>query len=263
MEPAASPHCLNCTTELDGAYCHVCGQRADTERLTTKRLWGQVFEAFTDLDRGFLHTLKVLTVAPGLAIKDYLAGQRAPMYNPFRFYVLIAALTLIVLSTLNVDFADVSKDLNKSLGNADASAEALQFQEKINRWTQENMQTLQLILLPLFAFGTWFAFRKRLGYNYAEVLVLQCYISGYSSLVMSLGVPLIGLTPNPLVYYSVIGLCISLLVSIRFMAQIEGRLSLGVIWRSILGFLVYVILYLLFIVVVTSLIVAVVLMSKR
>ncbi len=101
--PVTSLPCLNCATPLTAAYCPECGQRADTERITSKRLWQQIFEAFTDLDRGFLYTLKVLTIAPGRAIKDYLAGHRAPMYNPFRFYILTAAALIIVTQLTGFD----------------------------------------------------------------------------------------------------------------------------------------------------------------
>ncbi len=262
LSPAADSSCLNCGTPLAGAYCHVCGQRADTERITNRRLWGQVFEAFTDLDRGFLYTLKVLTVAPGRAIKDYLAGHRAPMYNPFRFYILVAAVTLIALSLLDVDFVKAGRELNQSLAGPDQRPEAIQLQEKVNRWTQENLQTLQLLALPLIAFGTWFAFRKRLGYNYAEMLVLQCYTSGYSSLAMAVLVPFLGLTSNPMLAYSAVGLIVSLLLSLRFMVQLEGGWSLGVVWRTALALLAYILLYLVLIFVASTVAVIVALSTR-
>lgn len=260
--PAAVPACLNCGTPLAGAYCHVCGQRADTERITTKRLWGQIFEAFTDLDRGFLYTLKVLTVAPGRAIKDYLAGHRAPMYNPFRFYILVAAINLIALGFLDVDFVEAGRELNQSMGGPNQRTEAIELQEKVNRWTQDNLQTIQLLALPLIAFGTWFAFRKRLGYNYAEALVLQCYTSGYSSFVMAIVIPLFGLAANPMVAYSLTGLLVSLLLSMRFMAQLEGQWSVGVVWRTVLAMIAYMLLYLV-IIFVTSAVVVIVLLASR
>lgn len=265
---ADSPTCLNCGTSLAGAYCHVCGQRADTERITNRRLWGQVFQALVDVDRGFLYTLKVMTVAPGRAIKDYLAGKRAPMYNPFRFYILVAAVSLLTIELSGLKMAETNAAIREAFEapaagqppavDAPASptaptAEAKKLEqeaEKVERevkqlnndtmnWIQQNMQAIQLIGLPLIAFCTWWPFRRFLNVNYAEVVVLQCFLSGYSSLVMVPLVPLVLLLPNSMGYYALLGFFAWFVLTMRVAADYRGRWSAGVVLRTIAVLLVY------------------------
>jgi len=237
--PAAVPACLNCGTPLAGAYCHVCGQRADTERITTKRLWGQIFEAFTDLDRGFLHTLKVLTVAPGRAIKDYLAGQRAPMYNPFRFYILTAASLIIVTQLTGFDLIAQSAAANNEAMGVEPSASQQQFQKDFGRLMSENMQSIQLVFLPFIAFGSWIAFGRRAKKNYAELLVYQCYASGYSSLLTALLIPVFHYVPGAKSLYFPISMVLYVLLNVFFAYGLFGRNWFGLAVRSVLAFVIY------------------------
>ena len=259
---ADSPTCLNCGTPLAGAYCHVCGQRADTERITNRRLWGQVFQALVDVDRGFLYTLKVMTVAPGRAIKDYLAGKRAPMYNPFRFYILAAAVSLLTIELSGLKMADTNAAIQEAFeapadtlapDTAPPAAEAQKLEQEAKKvekevkqlntstmnWIQQNMQAIQLIGLPLIAFCTWWPFRRFLNVNYAEVVVLQCYLSGYSSLVMVPLVPLVLLLPNSMGYYALLGFFAWFVLTMRVAADYRGRWSAGVVLRTIAVLLVY------------------------
>ena len=238
---APTPHCLNCATELEGAYCHICGQRADTERLTIKRLWGQVFEAFTDLDRGFLHTLKVLTVAPGLAIKDYLDGKRSPMYNPFRFYILTAAALIIVTQLTGFDIIAQSQSVNNEAMGLQTSARQATFQKDLARMMSENMQTLQLVFLPIIAWSTWIAFGRGSRRNYAEVLIYQCYTSGYSTILTAAAIPIFRYVDGADVYYLQVSFGLFVLLSALFAYGLFGRHWLSLILKSIVAFALYMI----------------------
>lgn len=241
MEPALASHCLNCTAELDGAYCHICGQRADTARFTTKRLWGQVFEAFTDLDRGFLHTLKVLTVAPGLAIKDYLDGKRSPMYNPFRFYILTAAALIIVTEITGFDIIAQSANVNNEVLGVESSARQIAFQQKLGRLMSENMQAIQLLFLPIIAWSTWIAFGRGSRRNYAEMLIYQCYTSGYSTILTAALIPIFRYVDGANVYYMPVSLGLYVLLNSLFSYGLFGRHWFSLILMSIVAFALYMI----------------------
>jgi hypothetical protein len=94
--------CKNCSTHFDGKYCNNCRQLAETNRITWHGLMHYLTHALFHVDRGFLYTLKELTLRPGYTIRDYLNGKRIYHFNPFLFMILIGGLVSLLFSTLNV-----------------------------------------------------------------------------------------------------------------------------------------------------------------
>jgi hypothetical protein len=93
-EPA---RCANCETALVGAYCHACGQRTSAHgELSMRRFLATGVHEVSDVDSVLLRTLRTLLLRPGQLTVDYLAGRRAGRYSPFKLYVLVSALYLLV-----------------------------------------------------------------------------------------------------------------------------------------------------------------------
>lgn len=82
--------CLNCGTQLQGHFCHVCGQ----ENLQIKENFGHLMQhAVADyfhFDEKFFHTLKPLLFKPGKLTIDYMAGKRTQYLHPIRIYIFIS-----------------------------------------------------------------------------------------------------------------------------------------------------------------------------
>ena len=89
--------CLNCGAELDGPYCHSCGQRAQVHRT--------LHAFFHDFLHGVLHfegkirrTLPLLAWKPGKLTRRYIDGQRASFVSPIALFLFSVFLMFAVLS---------------------------------------------------------------------------------------------------------------------------------------------------------------------
>ncbi|QHS57272.1 DUF3667 domain-containing protein [Mucilaginibacter sp. 14171R-50] len=82
--------CLNCGTDLQGKFCHNCGQ----ENLEMKESFGHMItHAVSDyfhFDDQFFHTLNPLLFKPGKLTNEYLAGRRAQYLHPVKMYIFIS-----------------------------------------------------------------------------------------------------------------------------------------------------------------------------
>jgi hypothetical protein len=90
-EPVAdAPLCLNCHTQLTGAYCAACGQRhVDLAEPT----WHVVREALsdaTDVDGRVFRTLRALA-SPGRLTLEFLRGSRVRYLNPLKLFLIVGA----------------------------------------------------------------------------------------------------------------------------------------------------------------------------
>lgn len=104
LEPAAGEgdghthetRCLNCGAELEGPYCHQCGQHAHVHRTLSA--------FFHDFAHGVLHfegkiwrTLPLLVWKPGELTRRYIDGQRASFVSPIALFLFCVFLTFAVM----------------------------------------------------------------------------------------------------------------------------------------------------------------------
>ncbi|RWY50145.1 DUF3667 domain-containing protein [Mucilaginibacter gilvus] len=93
--------CLNCGTELQGNFCHKCGQ----ENLQMKESFGHMINhAVSDyfhFDYQFFHTLKPLFAKPGKLTVDYLEGRRAQYLHPVKMYIFISLIFFVLFFKQN------------------------------------------------------------------------------------------------------------------------------------------------------------------
>ena len=89
--------CLNCGTQLEGKYCHNCGQ----ENLELKESFGHMMNhAISDyfhFDHQFFHTLKPLLFKPGFLTNEYMNGRRAQYLHPVKMYIFISIVYFLLL----------------------------------------------------------------------------------------------------------------------------------------------------------------------
>lgn len=95
--------CLNCGADLQGHFCHVCGQ----ENLEMKESFGHMLNhAVSDyfhFDYQFFHTLKPLFAKPGKLTVDYLAGRRMQYLHPVKMYIFISLVFFVLFFKVNGD----------------------------------------------------------------------------------------------------------------------------------------------------------------
>ena len=93
-EPKPGETCANCDTVLEGPYCHVCGQNADTHKRSILHLVWEATEGLFHLDGRLLRTVPDLFLRPGRLAKDYMENRIARHVPPFRTF-LVALLLFI------------------------------------------------------------------------------------------------------------------------------------------------------------------------
>ncbi|WCT10525.1 DUF3667 domain-containing protein [Mucilaginibacter jinjuensis] len=111
--------CLNCGTQLEGKFCHHCGQ----ENLQIKENFGHLMNhAISDyfhFDHQFFHTLKPLLFQPGKLTNEYMAGRRVQYLHPIKMYIFISLIFFILIFKHN---QEEKKDDIKNLNNAEKAA---------------------------------------------------------------------------------------------------------------------------------------------
>ena len=103
-------HCLNCGAELQGMYCHVCGQEATSKTPTVGAFVLEYFNNAFIWDSQFLKTIWALIRRPGYLTNEYLSGKFASQEHPLKLNMFM----LFVFITLFVFFAG-SEKMNDSV----------------------------------------------------------------------------------------------------------------------------------------------------
>lgn len=104
MSDAASPRpCLNCATELQGPFCHRCGQKDQARRLPLKALFHDVLHDIWHFDHKVLETLRLLVFKPGLLTLAYLDGRRSRYVPPFRLYIFMSFLLFSAFAMIHTE----------------------------------------------------------------------------------------------------------------------------------------------------------------
>ena len=84
---AGSANCMNCGTDLQGPFCHYCGQPDKNFLRFFPVLMRELLEDFLDFDSRFMRTIKPLLFRPGKLTRDYLDGKRFRYVPPLRLYI--------------------------------------------------------------------------------------------------------------------------------------------------------------------------------
>lgn len=171
-------HCLNCGAQLEGEFCHACGQRDIGERLNSRLLLRNLFEALTNLDSRLWRTLIELTKRPGHVAIDYVNGARASYLNPVQFIVGTFALYVGFLAAVGwLEIETLGEVEFNTEGDTDFSGEIKTYAEAFRSVLSKQMDLLTFITVPIFSFFTrWqYARAKR---NFAETLTFVCFIFG-------------------------------------------------------------------------------------
>ena len=108
----SSRKCLNCGTELNGLYCHNCGQHITDHAMTVKRFILDYLENAFLWDSRIGSTLKKLITRPGILTKEYLLGKFVSQVQPLKLNMFL----LLVFITLFVFFGSDQK-MSNSLHN--------------------------------------------------------------------------------------------------------------------------------------------------
>jgi hypothetical protein len=234
--------CKNCAHTFEGAYCFHCGQIATTSRITIKDLLTDFFFSAVNLNRGFLFTARALSRRPGAAIRQYLAGQRVIYYAPHKYLFLIGA----VATFLTARYHSFSDEYST---NSFVDGGAHSFLEAFFQYADTYATLINIVTIPVFSLFTFLFFRNS-GYNFAEHLVLNTYITAQQLLVFIVWLPLTRAIPVPvnglLSLYVLLTLLYNAWVYVQFFRHCIRRVVLWAVLAMLLSYLGQFLLNLLF-----------------
>ncbi len=230
--------CRNCGAEIIGKFCHACGQKSHTSRLTLGHFLHEIPHAVFHVDRGFGATLKGLAIRPGETINHYLDGKRAQFFNPLTLMVIIAGICAVMFSALTFN-----------LGATGTGAVSIDV-EKYLRFLQLNFRyyTLsQVLYLPVTAAITWLVFLRNRK-TYGEHLAINAFVLAFTGAIMLILFPLIFWASRAVEfkYVSAITVIATLYQVWAWyrVFQMPGR-RFSTVLRSIVAFVIYIALVLL------------------
>ena len=117
-------NCLNCNAEVEGRFCHSCGQENIELKESVWDIIAHFFQDITHFDGKFFSSLKYLVTRPGFLSTEYMIGRRASYINPIRMYIFTSAFFfLIFFSFIKINEKSiVTTDMN---GKTFAQIEAM------------------------------------------------------------------------------------------------------------------------------------------
>jgi hypothetical protein len=93
--------CLNCGTNVEGRFCHVCGQENIIIKQSMFSLATHFIYDVFHFDGKFFDTLKKLALKPGFVAKQYISGKRVAYLDPIRMYLFTSAIFFLIFFSLS------------------------------------------------------------------------------------------------------------------------------------------------------------------
>ena len=87
MEEKITHECKNCSTEIEGDFCHFCGQRYHDHKESFGELAYEFVSDFLHFDSRFFKTVLPLIFQPGKLTKNYNEGKQRSQFHPIRLYL--------------------------------------------------------------------------------------------------------------------------------------------------------------------------------
>ena len=207
-------------------------------RLDWKYVYKEFREKLITWNESKLFTIKQLFTRPGNAIRDFIEGKRVNYIKPFSLFFVTAALFAFLYHYFNID---VFSELEASGTDSERSK-----YQSINLWITGHYSFVTVLTLPLFAIGSYTAFRKQ-GYNYIEHLVLNTFIASQRMIVHIATFPLLYIYngTNEIVYITRSLIAVDFVLMVWVYQQFFNKLTFSKsILKSIISYAIFLALFL-------------------
>ncbi|MFD2562062.1 DUF3667 domain-containing protein [Aquimarina rubra] len=263
--------CKNCQYNITETafYCQDCGAKVVTERLTVKRMFLDFLDKVFGWDNTYLRTFRTMAVAPDKVAKDYIDGVRKKFMPPFTFLLIGLTIATLVFNSFSDKYTEFSsgmfgesfyriqfdsaKEKNDSLKNLESENEQKAFEDFMQEQIEGQKKTQGMLLkyfnlsafllMPVYTFIAFLVFGRK-KYNFAEHLVINCYVQGLSMMTITF-LFIIALMIHPYIFTS------NVLIAIFYYSFTYKRLcnlSLGrTLWKFIKFLLILIITFIIFI----------------
>ncbi|MAK71235.1 MAG: hypothetical protein CMF19_04195 [Idiomarinaceae bacterium] len=116
--------CKNCDAELQGEYCHRCGQQDKQYMRSIFAVVGDLFGEIGHWDSRFYRTLRGLFLQPGFLSLEFVRGRHASYVPPLRLYFFISLIAFMVFTSF-IDF-EVKKPSEAEIQQAEQTQQQVQ-----------------------------------------------------------------------------------------------------------------------------------------
>lgn len=243
-------NCKNCneTIEDNASFCDNCGAKVVKSRITFNLLFTEFLSNFFGWDTRFFITLKTMLTKPEVVLYEYINGVRKRYVNPFAFFAIGAAISLITFNFFADEYVSINKNSFVSFEKVNEQfipkynelsevkkAEIIDNQkanqEKQIKYLLKYFNVFSFILLPIYAFIAFLTYRK--PYNYGEHIIINAYVQGITFLTTNLFFILaVFLSPKFFVY--------SIIITIGFYLYAYQRLYSLTIGKSLIKLLKFI-----------------------
>jgi hypothetical protein len=148
-------NCAICSTELQGEFCHVCGQRNTGKRITFREWVSDSISGIFSFERSVLATWWQVIHKPDTIIKNYLDGNRGYYHSPGR----LAFYAAFVIGLSFALFGTELLGVNLTFTNIPVPPQLI----------------LLLLLIPLYALTSRLTFFREKK-NFLEHMIAMIYL---------------------------------------------------------------------------------------
>ena len=145
-------HCLNCGTELNGMYCHVCGQRATSKTPTVGAFVLEYLNNAFIWDNQCVQTIWKLIRRPGHLTNEYLSGKFTSQEHPLKLnmFLLFVTITLFALFSSSEKVTDsVNSVMSDEKAHITVEVQYLKNDEELYTKLQASPRDTVQLLAPL------------------------------------------------------------------------------------------------------------------
>jgi len=210
----------------------------EAPRLTMGLVLREVVERFFDVDKGWLRTVRELTLGPGAMIRRYVQGHRKVYANPFAYLVVGTAVNIMAQNVVGFQERMIATTSSSTVDSPLQMEFATRFAELVS---QNALYVSIGILVPLALLVRLFF--RRSGYNLAECFVFALYSVGHLALLGFVLVPLYMLLPPSAAIQGIVGITVALIYTVY---AARGFFSGGFVPVAIKTCVAYVFAYLVF-----------------
>jgi len=120
--------CRNCSTEVEGNFCHFCGQRYHDHKESFGELVYEFASDFLHFDSRFFRTILPLLFSPGKLTRSYNEGKQRSQFHPIRLYLFSSFVYFFLFFYFNHAEENFKSSTNKHLADfsIDSAMNAIQ-----------------------------------------------------------------------------------------------------------------------------------------
>jgi hypothetical protein len=193
-------HCRNCGNELQGKFCHSCGQKkVEPSERTLKYFFIQFLGSAFFLENNFLKNVWYILARPGRQALDFIEGRQKRWMPPFSLFLLInlfyfwytplTDMNLRLYEQMHQFHGRAATELVKQrLETRQISLE--EYAEQYNAKSSGYSNSLIILHVPLLALSMLFLFYRR-DYFFVDYFIVGLYFMAFLLLMALILVALI------------------------------------------------------------------------